>query len=78
MDGVALAVGENLDFDVTRVTEEFFQVDHRVAEHRAGFAASQLGRFDQVFFFEHHAHAAATAAASGLDDHRVTDFAGNL
>src|SRR5690606_32955627 len=74
VDGVALAVREHLDFHVTRVAEEFFQVDHRVAERRAGFGAGQLGRFDQVFFLVHHAHAATTAAASGLDDHRVAYF----
>lgn len=37
VDGVALAVGQHLHFDVARVGEEFFQIDHRVAERRACF-----------------------------------------
>ena len=78
VNGVTLAVGQHLDFHVTRIAEELLQIDHRVAEHRTGFAAGQLGRFDQVFFLVHHAHAATTAAASGLDDHRITDVASNL
>src|SRR5690606_37901345 len=74
MNGVALAVGQYLDFHVTRIAEELLQVDHRVAERGTGFGAGQLGRLDQVFFLVHHAHAATTAAASGLDDHRIADF----
>ena len=77
MDRIALAVGKNLNFHVTRVGQVFFQVDHRVAEPGAGFFAGLLGCFDQVFFTVDHAHAATTAAASGLDDHRVADFTAN-
>ena len=62
---------------MARVAEEFFQIDHRVAERCTGFGAGQLGRFDQVFFLVYHAHAATTAAASGLDDHRVAHFTGD-
>ncbi len=77
VDGVALAVGEYLDFHVARVGQVLFQVDHRVAERGTRFGAGQLGRCDQVFFLVHHAHAATTTATGGLDDHRVTDFAAN-
>src|SRR3546814_7279054 len=40
-----------------------------------------LGHHDgvaQVCLGAHHAHAAAAAAAGGLDDHRIADLAGNL
>src|SRR5690606_11789801 len=77
VDGVALAVGEHLDFHVARIAEELLQVDHRVAERGTGFGAGQLGRLDQVFFLVHHAHAATTATAGGLDDHRIAHFAGD-
>ena len=77
VDGVALTVGKHLNFHVAWIGEEFFQIDHRVAERRASFGASQFGRGDQVFFFVYHAHAAATAAASGFDDYRVADFTAN-
>ncbi len=78
VDGIALAVGEHLDLHVARVGQEFFEVDHRVAEGCTGFVAGQLGRGDQILFLVHHAHAATTAAAGGLDDHRVADFTGDL
>src|SRR5450830_252312 len=74
VNGVALAVGQHLDFHVARVGKEFFQIHHRVAERRASFGAGQFGRGDQVFFLVHHAHAATTTATGGLDDHRVADF----
>src|SRR5690606_7902338 len=48
VDGVALAVGQHLDFHVARIAEELLQVDHRVAERGTGFGAGQLGRLDQV------------------------------
>ena len=77
VDGVALAVGKHLDFHVARVGQELLQVDHRVAERRAGLGAGQLGRLDQLGLVVDHAHAAPTAAAGGLDDHRVADLAGD-
>ena len=61
MDGMALAIGKHLDFHVTWVGQEFFQIDHRVAERRASFGAGQFRRGDQVFFLVHNAHAATTA-----------------
>ncbi|MCY1297429.1 hypothetical protein D9M70_468680 [compost metagenome] len=77
VDGVTLAVGQNLDFDVTRVGEELLQVDHGVAERCTGFGAGQLGRLDQFFFLEDYAHAATTTATGGLDDHRIAHFTGD-
>jgi len=74
VDRVALAVGKHLDFHVAWIGQELLQVDHRVAERRARFGAGQFGRLDQVFLVVHHAHAAATTAAGGLDDHRIADF----
>src|SRR5690606_34536775 len=71
VDGVALAVGQHLDLHMARIAEELLQVDYRVAERGTGFGAGQLGRLDQVLFLVDHAHAATTAAAGGLDDHRV-------
>ncbi|RMU19924.1 hypothetical protein ALP34_05544 [Pseudomonas savastanoi pv. glycinea] len=77
MNRLALAVGNDLDFHVTRVSQVFFQVDHRVAEPGRSFGAGLGGGFDQVFFAMNHTHAATTTATGGLDDHRVTHFTTN-
>ncbi|MCY1416847.1 hypothetical protein D9M71_323640 [compost metagenome] len=75
VNGVALAVGENLNFHVTRIGQELLQVDHGVAERRTRFGTGQLGRLDQLGLFVDHAHAATTTATGSLDDHRVTHLA---
>ena len=77
-DGVLERIGENLNFNVPRVLQEFLHVDLRVAERTAGFFARHVDRVDQRRFRVDHAHAAATTAASGLDDDRVADLAGNF
>ena len=73
--GVALAIGEHLDFHVTRIAEELLHVDHGVAKGGAGFGLGQLDRLDQLGLVLDHAHAATTTATGGLDDHRIADFA---
>ena len=42
MNGMPLAIRQHLHFDVARVGEEFFQVDHRVAEGSPCFGAGEL------------------------------------
>src|SRR5579863_3001433 len=37
MDRMALAIAQNLNFDMARIVEEFFEVDCVVAESRFGF-----------------------------------------
>ncbi len=70
-------VSQHLDFDVARVLQELLHVDRRIAEGCTRFGLGQLHRIDQGSLGAHHAHAAATTAASGLDDHRVADGLGD-
>ncbi len=74
-DGLLVLVGQDLDFHMARVLEELLHVDLGIAEGTAGFFARHVDGVDQRGFGMHHAHAAATAAAGGLDDHRVADAA---
>jgi len=63
---------------VTRVFQEFFHVNSRIAEELAGFLTGHRHGIDQRRLGMHDAHAATTATASRLDDHRVTDGSGDL
>ncbi len=76
VDGIALAVGQHLNLDVTRLLEELLHVHGAVAEGRVGLGAGHGDRGDQVGFGVHHAHATSAAAGGGLDDHRVADAPG--
>ncbi len=73
VDRVLVLVGQDLDFNVARVLEKLLHVHGRIVECSAGFRLGHLDRVDQCRFGVHHAHAAATAAAGGLDDDRVAD-----
>ena len=78
MDRVALAVGEYLDFHVTRILQELLHVHLIVAESRLGLLLGHGDGVAQMRLGAHHAHAAATTATGRLDDDRVADFAGDL
>jgi hypothetical protein len=58
VDGVLVLVGQDLDFDVARVLEEFLHVHRRIAERCARLGLGHLHGVDQRGFGVHHAHAA--------------------
>ena len=63
---------------MARVLQEFFQIDLRIAESRSGLSAGGLHGVHQGCLGVDNPHAAPATAASGLDDHRVTDSTGDL
>jgi hypothetical protein len=77
MNDVALAVSQDLKFDVPRPLQEFLHVDLVVAERGARLGLGDADGVQQRGFGVHDAHAAAAAAAGGLDDHRIADVAGH-
>ena len=76
-DGVFVLVGQNLNLDVPGVLQEFLHIDLRIAKGCTGLGLGHLHGVEQRRFGMHHAHAASTAAASGLDDDRVANLLGN-
>jgi len=76
--GIALAIGDHLDFHVAGLLQVLFQVHHARAEGGGSLGLGDLDRVDQGGLIVHHAHTAAPAAGGGLDDDRVTDGAGDL
>ena len=73
MDGAAAAVAEDLDFDVARLLQVFFQIDRGVAERRLGLVGRGRQRQHQVFGGLRDLHAAAAAAGSRFHQHRKAD-----
>src|SRR5205814_3421662 len=78
MDHILVPVGEHLHLDVSRVLEVLFQIDRVVAESRPGLGPSDADRALESGFSVNDTHAASAAPASGLHDHRITDFPGAL
>ena len=62
MHDVAMRVGDHLDFDVTRLLDEAFDIQRAVAERRQGFAPRGADRFAAAAFVRHDPHAFAAAA----------------
>ena len=75
---VALAVANELDLDVTRLLDKFFNEHPVVAEAVAGLIAATGEAFQSLLVVPGHAQALATPAGTGLDHHRVTNAARNL
>src|SRR5690606_19966299 len=76
VNGVALAVGQDLDFHVARPVEEFLQVYGAVAKGGLGLGLGDMNGAEQGGFRVYYLHTTATPASSGLDDHRVAEFLG--
>ena len=75
MDGVALAVCQDLDFDVPRVHEIFLEINGRIAERGARFVTRGGKRRLELALFERELHPSAATTGSSLDQNGITDFA---
>ena len=77
VDRVLELVGQDLDFDVAGVLQEFLHIDRGVAKCCAGFRLGHDDRVDQRRLGVYHPHAAPAAAAGGFDDDRIPHALGN-
>ena len=73
---VALGVAKHLDFDVARALHIFFDQHGVVAKAVDGFALARCQRGGKVLGLVHGTHTLATAARTGLDEHRVANAVG--
>ena len=71
MDSVALSIGEDLDFDVTRTLEEALDEDGAIAKRRLGLGDSTLKCVLKLRLLANDTHSTAASAHSSLDN----DFA---
>ena len=78
VDGVAVQIGQDLDFDVPRALDVFLQVNGRVAEGRFGFVLclNEPGLERQVV--RGHPHPLAAAACGCFDQDGETDLVRDL
>jgi hypothetical protein len=78
MNGIAVAVGEYLHFDMARRGDVFFDQHALVAEGGLGLAHGARQRRVEVGATIDAAHALAAAAGHRLDQNRVADLVGLL
>ena len=75
---VAVIVTENLNFDVTRLADELFEIYFIGCEVLQCFGPRPWQKLGQIRFIMHHSHPAAAAAALGFDDDGKADPLGFL
>jgi len=73
---VAVAITEELHFDVPRALDQLLDVERTVLKGRLRFLASVLEARTQGGFIVGRTHAAPATARGRLDHHRITDFLG--
>src|SRR3546814_3484501 len=71
INGIAVLIRENLDFDMAWLLEEFFHIDGRIAESRLCLAFGHADRGQECRFCMHHSHAASATASGSLDNDRI-------
>src|SRR5690606_41449529 len=74
MDDISVLVGQNLNFDVTEISNKFFQIDARVSESRFSLFLGNFKHASQFFFIPRVADPAHAAPGSSFDDYWVADF----
>ena len=72
----AMHVGEHLHFDVPRAQEIFFDQYPVIAERRGRLPLRRSQCLGELARLAHDAHAFATPAGRGLDQHRIADAPG--
>ena len=68
MDRIALSVAEDLELDMARIAQVFFEIDRCVAECGLRFGARLLHKHFELVFGRADLHPAPAAARGGLND----------
>lgn len=75
MQGVSVLIGEDLDLDVPRFEDEFFEIDTGIAEGGLGFSLRCGKCLPQADIVVDGAHSPAAAASRGLYDDGIAELA---
>ena len=73
-----MLVGNQLDFDVTRLDNEFFDEYPRIAKSGLGLTHCGAHAVCEIIRSLNHPHALATTTGRGLDHNRKADIRGGL
>ena len=73
-----MLVSQNLNFDMTRVFQEFLHVNRAVTKGSACFLSGQLQSINQMCFGVDNAHPSAATAGRCLDNDRIANIPGDF
>ena len=75
-DAVAVRISKNLNFDMARTGQIFFDQNTLIAKTIFRFPLAGRQGISEIFRARHHAHAFAATASTGLEQHGITDLIG--
>ena len=73
MNHIAVLIGQNLNFHVSRSGQVFFEVDPGIAEVGFGLLLSRPDGASQFIFAVNDTHSFSAASGGRLNHHRITD-----
>jgi hypothetical protein len=76
MNKMAMFITQNLDFNVTGILDQFFQVNSIIAKRGFGLTPGGPNCTGQIFKMGHIAHPLASAASGSLDQERKANVFG--
>ncbi len=77
MNGLAVSVAQNLDFDMARLFKKFFEIDRIIAESGLGLGPRRFDRGGKIMRRARDFHAASAAARRRLYKNRKTQRPGD-
>ena len=78
MHQLTLGVANDLNLDMARAADQFFQIHFAIAEGLLGFTAAHADQFQQRVAVFDHAHAASATAPRSFEHHGEADLFGEL
>ena len=78
VDDIAVFVAHDLDFDVFRIDDAFFQINFIAAKSQFGFRFSTVVGIAEIGHAVDHTHTAATAAVDSFQHDREADLFGKF
>ena len=74
MNSVAVRICHHLKLNVTRIFQEFFHVNSRIAESIPCLSFSHGDGIDKCWFCMHGSHTSTPTTAGCFDDNRIANF----
>src|ERR1035438_530529 len=78
MDDLAMAVAQNLKFDVARLFDVLLEINRTVAERLLSLHPGHVVFLCEGYVIVRDPHAAPAAAGDSLDDHRIAERTGGF
>src|SRR5208283_127821 len=75
---IAVPVGQNLEFDMSRILDVFLNIDGGVVERFFGLGAGDVVFLSKGYIVMRNPHSTSASTCNSFDDNRIADLTGDL